>query len=179
MADANTELTLDALHSAIAGQLAAAFPSFKTVEFYRDDESESIPTPALLLEMSEAEPAPDHDAGTARWCAYVRFEARVILAARNSRAKLEVRKAATSLAAFLNLRHWTGISADACQLIACEPDAFTPKVDRVEVWRVEWVNLVMLGASTWHNDGTIPEQPFYAFSPNVGREPAYVPLIES
>jgi hypothetical protein len=79
MADANTELTLDSLHSAIVAQLAAAFPSFKTVEFYRDDESESIPTPALLLEMSEAETASEQDAGTGQWCAYARFEARITL----------------------------------------------------------------------------------------------------
>jgi hypothetical protein len=71
-----------------------------------------------------------------------------------------------------------GISADACQVIACEPDEFTPKVDRFEVWRVEWVNLVLLGASIWHNDGTIPVEPYYVFTPNVGREPDYAPLQE-
>ena len=110
--------------------------------------------------------------------AHTRFEARIILSARNSHAKLEVRKAAAALATFLNLHHWADVLADECQVIACEPDEFTPKLDRFEVWRVEWVNLVMLGHSAWQNEGKIPELPYYAFSPKVGHLEDYTSLTE-
>jgi hypothetical protein len=168
MADANTELTLGGLHDAIEAQLAAAFPAFRTVQFYRDDESESLPTPALLLEMTEAEPAPDRDSGTGQWHAFARFEGRIIMSARSGAAKREIRKAATALATWLNLRRFAGVPTDECQVIACERDEFSPKLDRFEAWRVEWVQLVMLGESAWINDGIVPEELYIGFAPDIG-----------
>lgn len=168
MADSNTEVDLDALHDAIAKQIAEAFPSFVTVEFYREDEDEKIPTPAILLEMTEAEPAPEHDAGTGQWPALVRFEARILMSARSRGAKREIRKAATALAAWLNLRRFSGVRADECHVIACERDEFTPKRDKFELWRVEWVQLVMFGTSAWRNDGAVPEEVYAGFSPDTG-----------
>ncbi|HKY46145.1 MAG TPA: hypothetical protein VJM50_23845 [Pyrinomonadaceae bacterium] len=169
MADANTEVDLQALHEAIRSQIAAAFPSFKTVEFYRDDEDEKMPTPACLLHMTEAEPAPEQDAGTGQWPALLRFEAHIIMAHRSDVTPIEIRKAATAVATWLHLRRWgPATPTDPCAVIACEPDEFAPNLDKFKVWRVEWVNMAMLGVSAWHNDGTIPDDALYSWSPEIG-----------
>lgn len=179
MADADTTVTLDALHTVIAAQIAAAFPSFETVEFYRDDEDAAVPTPACLLEMTEADPQPDSDAGTGQWPVMLRFEARVVMPNRGPAVRLEIRKAATALAAWLNLRRWgSDAPSDECQVIACEKDEFAPNVDKFQVWRVEWAQLVMLGETAWTNEGVVPTDVLYSFVPEVGAayEEAYVPL---
>ena len=167
MADANTEVNIQAFHAGIRDAIAAAFPSFVRVEFYRDDETEQLPTPACLLEMVEAEPQPDRDAGTGQWPANLRFEARIIMP-RGPTARLNVRLAALSLASWLNLRRIPGHPTDEFQVIACEPDEFEPQLDRFVVWRIEWVVLAFIGESAWKNDGTIPTTVLYGFSPDIG-----------
>jgi hypothetical protein len=178
MADADTELTLEALHEAIRVAIVGAFPGFVTVEFYRDDEDEVIATPACLLEMTEAEPAPVMDSGTGQWCAVLRFEARVIMGHRTAATSLEIRKAATALATFLHQRRFPGVYADPCEVIACEADNFTPTRPNLKVWRVEFVVPAMLGASAWDNDGTIPTDPLYSWVPRIGipHVDEYIPL---
>ena len=177
MADANTEVTLEAMHDAIAAQIKAAFPDFVTVEFYRDDESEQIATPACILEMTEAEPIPANDAGSGQWCALARFDARIIMSSRAATSRLEIRKAAIAFAAWLHNRRMPGIATDPCQVIACEPDEFAPHVDRFVTWRVEWVMPAMFGEMAWKNDGAIP-QAFFSFAPVIGvpNEPKYLPV---
>ena len=167
MADANTEVTLDGLHAAIRAAIVAAFPSFVTVELYRDDEMEGMPTPACLLEMTEFDPAPADDAGTGQFPALARIEARVIMSARKPAAKQEVRKAAVSLAAWLYLRRFPGASTDPAAIVSVQPDEFAPHVDKFETWSVEFVIPALFGEPVWQNDGTVPNA-FYSFVPEIG-----------
>lgn len=167
MADANTEVTLDQLHDAIRAAVVAAFPDFVTVEFYRDDEDEKMPTPACLLELTEAEPMPETDSGTGQWHTLLRFDARIVMAHRGAATRLNVRKAATALATWLHLKRF-GVPMDPVQVIACEPDEFAPNLDKFAVWRVEFATLVMLGETAWTNDGTVPTQVLYSWSPKIG-----------
>lgn len=176
MADANTEVTLPEMQSAIASAIRAAFPEFQTVEFDRDDESEDLPLPAVLLEFVEAEPAPANDAGTGQWPALARFEARVVLNARKT-ARADVKVIAVALAAWLNLRRFPGVFVDPCQVIACEPDEFAPNVEKFRAWRIEWVVPAMFGNSAWQVGGTTPNA-FFSFAPYIGtpHEPDYAPI---
>lgn len=172
MANANTEVSLDAMQTAIAAEIAAAFPAFKTVEFDREDEDENLPCPACLMEFTEAEPAPSDDAGTGQWPALARFEARVILNARKT-AKAEVKKAAVALATWLYNRRFRGIFTDPCQVIACEPDEFSPHVDKFRVWRIEWVMPAMFGDSAWFDPEDDPATfpyptPMFSCVPAIG-----------
>lgn len=180
MADANTTVDLDGLQDAIATALAAQFPAFKTVEFYREDEDERIPTPALLLELVEAEPAPDMAAGTGQWPAQLRFAARVVIHNRGAESRREVRSVATSLAAALHNRRWPGMRTDEAEVIACEPDEFAPNLDRFCVWLVEWRQLAFFGVNAWDHDGGGDGIPYYSFSPIIGvpHEPEYKPAGE-
>lgn len=185
MANANTEVTLEQMQIAIAAAVKDAFPSFKTVEFDRDDEAEGLPCPACLMEFMEAEPAPAEDAGTGQWPALARFEARVILNARKT-AKAEVKKAAVALAAWLYNRRFPGIFTDPCQPIACEPDEFSPDVDKFRVWRVEWVMPAMFGGSAWFDPEDDPATfkyptPMFSCVPAIGVEHKddYEPAIDT
>jgi hypothetical protein len=178
MADANTTVTLDELHDAIRAAVAAAFPSFQTVEFYHDDEDQAFPTPACFMEMTEAE-TDEANSGTGQWHALLRFEARIVMPNRSAGVRLEIRKAATAFATWLNLRRWGAAApGDECRVIACEKDEFAPQVDKFAVWRVEWVQLVMLGETAWTNDGVVPTDVLYSFVPLVGdgNEGEYKPL---
>lgn len=169
MADINTNLDIGLMHTQIVSQIQAQFPSFKTVEFYRDDESETIPTPAILLEVCEVEPDPEKDAGTDQLPALIRFEARIMMGIRTPQVKLAVRMAAMALAGWLHKRSWgNGVYADPCRVLTCSPDEFDPRVDKWAVWRVEWHNGAMLGTdNSWENGGTVP-QAFFSFSSDIG-----------
>jgi len=180
MADIDTSLDFDLIHAQIAAQIQAHYPAFKTVEFYRDDETENIPTPAILMEMSEVEPDLTEDAGTGQLPAYLRFEARIIMGIRTPAVKRAVRKAACALAGWLHLKAWAnGVNAGPCEVVAVSPDEFDPRLDKWAVWRVEWRQQVFLGDSVWdgENDGTVPESQ-YSFAPRIGIPYAdeYIPL---
>lgn len=163
-------LSLDDMQAAITEAVKAQFPAFKTVEFDRDDEDENFPAPACLMEFIEAEPAPTNDGGSGQWPAHARFDARILLPARKT-AKAEVKKAAVAFATWINLKRFPGIYADPCQVITCEPDEFSPQVERFRVWRVEWVMPVFFGNSVWNGDGTpLPTKVFVGLAPNVGAE---------
>ena len=129
-------LSLDNMQAAITEAVKAQFPAFKTVEFDRDDEDENFPSPACLMEFIEAEPAPTNDGGSGQWPAHARFDARILLPSRKT-AKAEVKKAAIAFATWINLKRFPGIYADPCQVITCEPDEFSPQVERFRMWRVE------------------------------------------
>jgi hypothetical protein len=51
------------------------------------------------------------------------------MSARKPQAKLEIRKASTALATWLNLRRFVDLPTDECRVIACERDEFTPRRD--------------------------------------------------
>lgn len=166
MADFDPEVKIDPLHDAIQAKIAAAFPDFKTVEFYRDDEDQQMPTPAILLAMTEAEPTED-DAGTGQWPALLRFEAHVVMAHRGPTTAMNVRRAALALATWL---HQDGRfpPSEKAQVIACEPDEFAPQADKFKTWRVEFVVKAFLGETAWKNDGTIPTDVLFSWSPDIG-----------
>lgn len=182
MADANTTLDFDLIHAQIEAQIKAAFPAFQTVEFYRDDETETFPTPAILLELCEVEPDPSNDVGTGQLPAWLRFEARVIMGQRTPDVKKAVRKAATALAGWLHLRSWgNGVNADPCEVITCAPDEFDPRLDKWAVWRVEWRQQVFLGDDVWADDGGVVPASFFSFTPDIGvpNKDKYFPIDTS
>lgn len=163
-------LSLDEMQEAITRAVKEAFPSFKTVEFDRDDEDENFPAPACLMELTEAEPAPGNDAGSGQWPANARFEARILLPARKT-AKAEVKKAAIAFATWINLRRFPGLFADPCTVIGCEPDEFTPNVERFRAWRVEWIIPAFFGDSVWNEgDAVAPTKVFIGLAPDIGRD---------
>lgn len=162
-----TPLDLGALFATIAAEIQAAFPALQTVEFHRV-ERKGLVTPALLLEMAELEAEPNQDPGTEQLAVAARFEAYVVMGFRTPDVRTEVRRFAAAFAAWLRLRRWPGIPTDAAQVIGCYPDNFDPELDQFETWRIEWSQVLHLGASVWDNDGTVPTTILTAWSPDIG-----------
>lgn len=177
MADFDPEVNIDALHDAIEAKIKVAFPDFQTVEFYRDDEDQLVPTPACLLAMTDAEPTED-DAGTGQWPVLLRFEAHIIMPHRSKDTRINIRRAALAMATWL---HQSGrFGGEKAQVIACEPDEFAPVADKFMAWRVEFVIKAFLGETAWTNDGTIPADVLFSWSPKIGtgNEGEYTPVLE-
>lgn len=174
-------VTVEQLHDAIEKAVRERFPDFATVEFYRDDQGERIPTPACLMEMTDCERSDEvSDGGTGMMGSLLRFEARVIMQVRDRDVALELRKAAVSFAAWLHqLGRFPGAHTDAIQVIGAEPDDWMPAHGGFRAWRIEWVVPALLGADAWADpDGVVPRDAFYSIVPDVGipHEPDYRPL---
>ena len=178
--DANTNIDLATLHQVIEATLAAQFPSLETVEFYREESDREPLTdsqmPACLLELEEFEPAPVDDPMTEQLPVYARFAARLVIGFRTQNAKLEIRKLAASVAAYLRKHpRWPHptiagktLPTGPIEVLAILPDDFSPALDRYEVWRVEWRQLIHLGSTVWTSEGVTPATPLYGWSPDIG-----------
>lgn len=168
MADIDAELNLSLLQDQIRDKIAEWFPDFKTVEFDRDDEDERMPTPACLLEMPCAEPYPERDAGSDQLPAMLRFEARIVMAHNGPETHRAARLAATALATRL-FQHTRFPPCDKVEVISCELDNFVPKpTHKFVVWLVEFAMVGFLGETAWKNDGSVPEDVLFSWSPDIG-----------
>lgn len=169
MTNANTNIQLDSLHTAIEDAIKAQFPDLATVEFY-SEVRKNVPKPACLLELTEMDVTMDDDPGTEQLAVMASFEARLVIGFRDNdmKAKLEVRKLAGALAAWIHkTRNRWGLPVGPATVVGCYQDNFEPELDQYEVWRVEWQQTLHLGETIW-TDGTRPDGAFYSFTPDVG-----------
>lgn len=187
--NADTEIDLTVLHDAIVADIAAAFPSFSTVQFYRGDgeddgaERNSVPVPACILDMTEMEAQPDDDPGTEQIAVMASFEAELIITFRTPRPKHTIRLLAANLAAFLHKRRWTNpalpdkkLPTGPALVIGAYKDDFTGRgtgqnntdLPQFEIWRVEWQQLLHLGVGVWGDAGATPDEPVYSWVPEIG-----------
>lgn len=186
MANANTEVDLGVLHSAIVADIAAQFPQLVTVEFYRDDRK-SLPVPACLLELTELEAMPDEDPGTEQLAVMAKFEAELIIGFREVdgvRAKQSIRVLAAALSAWMRKRRWTNpadptkkLPTGAVEVIGAYQDDFSvmgrqrdQDLPQFEVWRVEWQQIIHLGNTVWTDEGTQPTDVYV--QENLNGQPA-------
>lgn len=176
MADAVTEIDLDLVHQAIVDAIKDQFEDLKTVTDYHEDRKK-FSLPACFIELTELSQA-DIDPGTDQLALLSRWEAQLIIGFRTPAAKRSIRKLVTSLAAFIRLQRW-GQPVGPAEVIGCFPDDFNPGLDQYEVWRVEWTQVIHFGSSVWNNEGEIPTEVLVAFSPNIGEEEDYSPIVES
>ena len=177
--NANTEVDLGVLHDAIVADIKAKFPQLVTVEFYREDRKE-LPKPACLLELTELEALPDEDPGTEQLAVMAKFEAELVIGFRTPKAKQSIRLLAAALAAWLRKRRWNNPTGETpklptgeCQVIGAYQDDFSvmgqqrdQDLPQLEVWRVEWQQIVHLGATVWTEDGVAPSSVFVRDSVN-------------
>lgn len=172
----DTEIDLDAVHQAVLAALAAQFPSVATVEDYRT-ERQSLPLPAILVELEDFEAVPEEDPGTGQLAARARFVARIVLSFRTASAERAIRKLAAAVGAFAHLNRW-GVPVEPAQVLTIAPEEFEPELDQFVCWSVEWQQVVHLGASVWTPEGKLPEEVLYSYEPRVGipYEPWYTEL---
>lgn len=158
--NADTSVDLTDLHDAIVAQIQTRFPAFLLVDTYLDDREElaADELPACFIELDELDTAEGFDPGTEAWAADSRWSARIIIGFRTPRAKLQCRVYAAEFAAWLReLGRWQGQKGGPLQILGAYPDDFNPALDRYEVWRVEWRQILHLGDRNVWLDG--PEDP--------------------
>lgn len=166
--DRNTEVTLDQVHDGIVSTLQTQFPAVH-VEAYRTDRKE-LPVPAILVELTEFEDAPDHDPGTGQLAVLATFEAIVVIGFRQPdgrNPKREVRNLAAAVAAFARLQRW-GCPIGPAMVTGAHPDDFHPELDQFEVWAVEWRQIVHLGETVWKGGNPPPDGVNASFAPLIG-----------
>ena len=176
--NANTDINLTVLQQAIEADIAAAFPAFVTVQFYRgqgeDDgaERKNLPPPACLLDLTEFDAQPDDDPGTEQIAVMGSFEAELVIHFRDTATpKHKIRLLAANLAAWLHKRKWTDVANPGKKLptgpamvTGAYRDDFSGRgggqrdtnLEQFEVWRVEWQQLFHLGVGVWNDEGETP-----------------------
>ena len=162
-------LALDAVVASIQSQ----FVAFKTVAA-EDEKRTELAVPAIILQMSELEPALDADPHSGQFPCLVHIEARLVLGHRTPKVRREVIKAAGALAAFVHSNRF-GVRWGAAVILAVEPDDFAPNADQFDIWRLEWVHQADLGVAFDWDEGVTPSEIVSSWAPDIGpgREGSY------
>lgn len=139
--------SLDRLYDAIEQHLQEQLPGIRGASFWPDLSADtSIPTPVVLLEMAEMEPAPD--IGTGETSVTCKFEARIIVDSISADPQRQAVQLASQLAVLLRGQNW-GLEVACAQFVRSTQDWTKPELDGYFVWLVEWDQTVYLGAEEW------------------------------
>ena len=159
---------LDALHQAILDDLRNQFPELKSVEDY-PDHRQRVSVPAALLELTEMTPVQDEQSGTEQAVMDALFELRYIVGWRGDNQGRLIRRNVAALAQHIHHNRW-GQTIQPAQLVACEPDEFSPELDQYLVWRIDFTHQIFLGESVFLDDGTLPQEVYVGVDPRIGPE---------
>ncbi|MDB1113769.1 hypothetical protein [Pseudomonas extremaustralis] len=158
--------SLDRLYDAIEQHLLEHLPGIRGASFWPDLSADtSIPTPVVLLEMAEMEPATDIGTGeTALTC---KFEARIIVDSISADPQRQSVQLASQLAVLLRAQSW-GLEVACAQFVRSTQDWTKPELDGYFVWLVEWDQTVYLGAEEWPWPDEPPGSLVIDLGPGVG-----------
>lgn len=175
-------MTMADLHAAIETKIKAKLPWLKTVDYYRENREppKRAEMPALFFELVETEAAERDNPGTGQLAQNALFEAYLFIDYKQAgkKAKLEIRERATEFALMLHQNRW-GVPCEAACAIAMHPDETDPDLDQYEIFRIEWQQVIYLGADEWAETGNTPDEPQWAQHPSIGadNEYAYQPVM--
>lgn len=159
--------SLDCLYDAIEQHLQEQLPGVQGASFWPDlSEATSIPTPVVVLEMSEMEPATDP--GTGETSLTCKFEARIIVDSISTDPQRQAVQLASQLAVLLRGQSW-GLEVDCAAFVRSTQDWTKPELDGYCVWLVEWDQTVYLGAEEWPWPDEPPGSLIIDLGPGVGQ----------
>ena len=129
-------------HQIIIDALGVKFPEYEHIGDYERIE-ETIPTPSVYINLAEFEEV-NQNTGTQSpyFFADCHFEAFICLSALEEFVKVEIREKALKLASFINQNRFGSQVFMPAKFKLAQPDEFNPKFDGVEVWRVEWEQII-------------------------------------
>ncbi|SEU04280.1 hypothetical protein SAMN03159512_04733 [Pseudomonas sp. NFR09] len=158
--------SLDQLYTAVEQHLQEHLPGIQGVSFWPDlSTATSIPTPVVLLEIAEMEPAPD--IGTGETSLTCKFEARIIVDSISTDPQRQAVQLASQLAVLLRGQSW-GLAVDFAEFVRSTQDWTKPELDGYFVWLVEWDQTVYLGAEQWPWPDEPPGSLVIDLGPGVG-----------
>jgi hypothetical protein len=132
---------LKTLHDAIVSGLRSKIDGMEFIDAY-PKLGRKIPTPCVVIELSEMEPG--HDPGTGQTSLVGRFQARVIFDPLADGADLGVRELAARIAKAVHAETWE-VPVTPAKLVQIAEDPFRPELDVYLVWLVEWTHEFDLG----------------------------------
>lgn len=143
-------LTLNNLtqyHQAVAKGIKTALPNLATVAAYNPVEDQILKTPAVLLELTQMEPAESISGG--RVSVNLSMAAHVFLA-KNGEVddiQLSIRNLAAYVLQAIHRNSWgLGGAVGSPKTVEAFPGAFNPESDGYESWVVQWEQNIYLGA---------------------------------
>lgn len=161
--------TFEALLAAVVAHLEGAFPAVPTVQLY-PRLRQKITSPALLVELADADGAADP--GTGELAVTARLELRAVVdrapTAPGQSPDLAALGLATSAALAVYAAGRFGLAVGPAQHLRIEPDHFKPELATYAVWLVTWTHEVRLGADLWTGEGIIPTEVWAGLSPEIG-----------
>jgi hypothetical protein len=163
MAGEQLGTTIDLAHEAVMNFVRETFPDLQQVTAYGENREE-IQMPAFMFELEEFEMGElENDVGTGqislitRWCGYF------IELFNVENVKTVLRSRAGEFA-FKIHNNRLGLRCDPCRFIRADPESFKPSLEKFEVFKVEWSQVIILG--------DVPQEPdlsiYLGFEPNVG-----------
>lgn len=175
------KVDLNHYYNCVEEAIRAAFPQFVTVEFHRGDDGEDrqeLMVPAILLEDNSMEPVSDGDMGDEVTFTTFDLSAYVILSSkRNPLVRREIRQVVAQLVNFIDKNRWPDVDAteagvtlqcEGARVVVAERDSFDPRLDKYEVWRIDFTQMIPIGQSVWEGDNFLPERIFISYSPVIG-----------
>lgn len=156
---------LTTLHEAITATIATGMPQLETVEAYGAvDENTALP--ALAYGITGMQPG--IDAGDGRTCVLATFEALITLDRDVDQAGLQVTLLAAQLTELLNKQFWALSFVEGARNVeACRVAATADNLLHV-AWKVQWQQVLYLGAAQWLWPDEPPGSAVFGFEPDTG-----------
>lgn len=175
MANQPTPVTLDEATDGIVAALAAHLgESVATVVAYPDDPDEQedeerarLPMPAVTVELAEWEPTPDANTSTGQTILTLRWRVRAIVDKIQPRARRRVRDLGLRITHFCRDNRF-GLPIHPAEIISGAPDDYTPGLDDLEVWAVDFTTVARFGSMTLDPEVPVPPEVYLGLAPDIG-----------
>lgn len=170
------------LHQKVIERLREQFPAYATVDDYREpgEDRTQLAVPALLIQMTDLERAPDTDPQTGQKAFAGIWEATIIMGFRHAAVDRAIRDAVGALAVFVDGQRWGLPDVAPAVVTLGGVDDFSAATAAFKSWRLEWRQVMFLGDDAWEAGGTVPRA-LASWVPKIGipHVGTYVPIDEA
>ena len=170
------EITIQAMHKAIAEGLQQAFPALNVKAY--ETLKERVRCPAAALNMIALEP--DTDVGTEQLAVRTRWELHLLMHVKDADVNIEIGALVAAVSKWLHGNRF-GLPVHPAEFFGAYPDEWSQEKRAYEEWRVEFEVRGYLGESIWAGEGIIPQTVLVSYTPRVGvdHEPEYTEVTDA
>ena len=155
--------TLEALHQSLIDGIGAVAGVQQCGPFPR--RMDQVTLPAVFVDLAEL--APDSDPGTGELALVSHWEARILVAESQPDASKIHRALVLSVMQWLHAYDFPHENVGKARLKQASPDHFTPEMQGIDIWLIEWTQLLRVGDSVWEGTGVIPTQVFLGIGNDI------------
>jgi len=156
---------IGAAHDGILAALRAGLPGLRDVLGH--GTVDGLDTPAAVLRLAELAPDDAPEDGSGQLAVRCRWEVFLVLAGRTPGAARALHELAGAVAVLVQGNRF-GLAARPARFVLAEPDEFGPQWKGADVWRVEFEQVLPLGADVWTGQGVAVQTVLASLSPRIG-----------